>query len=135
MAFHRLLHSPTGTDVDIDITGGYLPFFLDGSAVNVQQASVVLRPKSGQAVTGFGLRVDGTDLTVFTADDDLGSLPAARIDGVFSGGLTGTRRLRVVSAGALAPAAPRPGDPSALDDEKLADILIHVEYRLPSAPS
>jgi hypothetical protein len=41
-----------------------------------------------------------------------------------------THSLRVDAAGVLAPTNPAPGDQSALDDTKLLDVVLYVEYRL-----
>jgi hypothetical protein len=38
--------------------------------------------------------------------------------------------IEVVNAGGLAPDSPEPGDDAAVDDEKLADVMLYVETRV-----
>jgi hypothetical protein len=49
---------------------------------------------------------------------------------VFAAGLVGEHAFMIEDAGALA--ADPPNNRGAVDDKKLRDILLYVEYRLPS---
>jgi len=60
--------------------------------------------------------------------DAFGGLPSRRIDAAFAGGVVGQRRIRIRNPGGLAAAD------GSLDPEKLHDVVIVLEYGLPSAP-
>lgn len=128
--FHRLLHSPVGTDVPFTVTDKYFPAFLADRDLTVTAATLVLRPKKGQSTNGLILQLDGTDFGTFTGQDDFGGLPGTSLGALFSAGLVGDHALRVVAAGQLAPLKPPPGDTSALEERKLLDVMLCIEYRL-----
>jgi hypothetical protein len=133
-AFHRLLHTPAGTPVQIRITDRFLPLFLAGRAVQVTDARLVLRTTGGAGVDGLRIAVDGAEpASPPLPDAALGGLRAAPLPPAFGAALVGEHTLAVVDAGELAPAAPPPGDASALDADRLADVLLYVEYRLASS--
>lgn len=94
----------------------------------VADARVALKTREGQSLGTFRLSIDGVSPPTFTPDPDLGGLPAADVDPAFGSGALGERTLVVSDAGDLAPGAPRPGDPSALDADKLSDVLLYLEY-------
>jgi hypothetical protein len=129
-AFHRLLQSPARTPVDIEIDDRYFPAFLSRRNLSVVRAVLALRPRPGQAVTGFTIAVRGTLFDTFAGDASLGGLPAVNLGNVFTGGILGRHALSVDAAGALAPTAPPAGDRSAVDASKLLDVLLYLEYRL-----
>jgi hypothetical protein len=129
-AFNRLLHSAAGTPVKIELTDKHLPIFLRGRDVQVTRATLLLRTPAGQAVGGVQLAVDGTSQSGFAPDPRLGNLWAKDLGGLFAAGLLGEHTLTVAAAGALAPGALQPGDLSALDAEKLQDVLLYMEYQL-----
>jgi len=129
-AFHQLLHHPVGTPVEIEITDEYFPAFLTGQNLVVVRAVLGLKARPGQSIAGLTLAVRDTPFNVFAADAQLGSLPATNLGAVFGAGVLGRHQFRVVAAGALAPDAPIPGDQSAIDDGKLLDVILFVEYRV-----
>ncbi len=114
----------------MEISDRQLPMLFRGRQLQVQRGSVAVRTASGAAPVGFDLAIDGTSVNAFAADPTLGDLPAAALPGAFTASLRGSHTLEVTSAGNLAPAAPLPGDTSAIDADKLTDILIAVDYRL-----
>jgi hypothetical protein len=144
-AFHRLLHSPVGTPVQVEITDKYFPAFLAGfladrtltdanRRLTVTAATLAFRPAPRQTLTGLALTVKGAPFTTFTPQSDLGGLPGTSLGTVFATGVLGRHAVQVDAAGALAPDNPPPGDTSALDERKLLDVLLYIEYRLASAP-
>jgi len=144
-AFHRLLHSPADTEVRFAISDAFLPYFLKHRNVVVKAIKLVLRTapdpnKPDQMINpgGFQIALDGNPaLQNFTPDATLGNLWAAH-NGRFVtqppdhplGKLLGGHSLTVKQAGNLAPQAPQAGDPSALDAEKLLDVVLYVEYHI-----
>jgi hypothetical protein len=129
-AFHRFLHSPASTTVRFEISDAYLPIFLKGRAVQVTRAVLALRTPPSQTVGAVQIAFDGAAQSGFTRDTALGNLWAATMPGEFSAGLLGQHTLIIEAAGDLAPAQPAPDDPSAIDAQKLLDVVIYVEYRL-----
>ncbi len=127
-ALNRLQHSPSGTEVKIQITDKYLPIFLRGQKVTLVSAKLAL--KTSVDAGGFGLRVNAQDLSIFSSDTQLGALSTADATTAFAQGIIGEHTLAIKSAGGLAPDTPQPGDPSALDSAKLLDLILYFEYKL-----
>jgi Tc toxin complex TcA C-terminal TcB-binding domain len=129
-AFNRLVHSPAGTPVEVAIEEEQVPFFLHGRHLAVTKAVLAVRPREGQAVGAFEISIDGTPFAGFAPDPSFGGLPAVDVGALFANGLYRERELRVHAVGDLGPDAPVPGDPSALDEDKLLDVVLYVEYEL-----
>jgi hypothetical protein len=126
--FQRLLHSPAATPVVVELTPRHFPLFLTGRSLRVAAARLGLRTAAGVDLSGVRLAVDGTKRSGFVADAALGGCAVVDVTDLFAGGAHGSHTLAVLQAGSLAPNAPRPGDPSALDDEKVADVVLQVSY-------
>lgn len=126
----RLMNSPTGTAVKLRLTERHLPVFLRSRATTVTAARLLLRTRTGQSVGTASFTVNGATVSGFVPDTDLGNLPAADVTTAFADGLTGDHTLTLTNAGDLSPDNPQAGDPTALDPEKLTDILLHLELRL-----
>jgi len=129
-AFNRLLHSPTSTEARIEITRRHFPLFLGALPLTVTRTVLLVRTADGVAPGAFELSVDGEAVSAFVDDPTLGDLPGQALPGAFVADLFGEHALTVESAGDLAPAEPAPGDASALDAERLLDVLIYLEYRV-----
>jgi hypothetical protein len=129
-AFTRLLRSPAGTQVNIELTDRNFPLFVRGRSLGVQRAAVLLRTAPGTAPSGLSISIDGTAITTFNADSTLGQLPGAALPDAFTAGLLGQHALVINAAGGLAPTAPKPGAATTIDPEKLLDVLFYLEYRL-----
>jgi hypothetical protein len=74
------------------------------------------------------LTVNGTD-KAFPSTVDVAGLPALDIKSPL-GTAIGTHTIAVKNPGPLAPKNPAPADQSALDDDKLADILLYLEVAI-----
>lgn len=77
---------------------------------------------------------ESTTIAPFSMDPALG-MPSADIDlSIFSPFLPATAPLRlsltVNDADVFAPSAPSPSDPSALDEHKVKDVYLYLEYRI-----
>jgi Tc toxin complex TcA C-terminal TcB-binding domain/Neuraminidase-like domain/Salmonella virulence plasmid 28.1kDa A protein len=130
-AFHRLLHSPARTPIQFEITGQYFPAFLGNRPLTVSVATLALRPRPGQTVAGTRLTFNSVPLTSFSASARLGQLPGVDLAAAaFPSGIAAQHTIQIDAAGDLALQNPAPGDTSIVDEAKLQDILIYVEYRL-----
>ena len=127
-AYTRLLHSAAGTSLSFTLGEQHLPFFLHGRKLTVQTAKLAVQPREGQAVGTFSVKVNGTKTPDFAADDDLGGLSAASLGSAFSAGLLRDHTIELIDAGLLKPDQPVPGDASAIDETKLLDLLLYVEF-------
>ena len=127
---NRLLHGPINTPVKFTIGDNALPIFIRGRNIRVSKAELLLRTVPNQKVTGLNIAIDGTSETSFFADATMGNLLSCDVSTVFAAGLTGDHTIAIVAAGDLAPKNPAPGDLSPVDDSKLLDVLIYVEYQL-----
>jgi hypothetical protein len=81
-------------------------------------------------VDGLQIAMNGAAQTGFARDPQMGNLWTKNLGALFAGGLVGEHTLSITSAGVLAPAAPLPGDASALDPDKVLDIVVYIEYRV-----
>lgn len=125
--FARLLHSALNTEVQIEITSRHFPFFLPPDKLEIATAKLVLSTPTAQTATNVIFAVKGKEVKEFTRESSLGNLFAKDVG--MSGNPIGAHLLTVKNAGDLAP-TPVPGDVSALDADKLQDILLHVEFKL-----
>jgi hypothetical protein len=128
---NRLLHGVVNTPVTMTIGANMLPFFVASSTIQVTKAALLLRiAASLTAVQDFAVSIDGTSVNSFQADPAMANLPYADVTSVFSAGMFGSHAFAVANAGNLASAPPQPGDPSPLDDTKLLDVMLYVEYQV-----
>lgn len=126
--FQRLLHEPANTSIRFAVGAEQLPLFLQGMPVKNGTVKVALVPRPGQDLTGARLRLGGVELTGFTPDATLGNLPSVSADAGLAPAFLGEHTLTVLNPGKLAPDKPLPGDASAIDADKLRDVLLVVEY-------
>ncbi|MGH7731013.1 MAG: hypothetical protein ACRENJ_07155, partial [Candidatus Eiseniibacteriota bacterium] len=127
-AFTRLLHSPAATPVRLEISDAQFPRLVRGRALEVSRSALLLRTGDGTGPGAFQVSVDGQTLGGFAPDATLGGLPARPLPPGFLANLRGPHMLAVTDPGDLAPAAPTPGDTSAIDADKLLDVLLYMEY-------
>ncbi len=153
-AFHQLLHEGAGTDVRFELSEKHFPLFLQGRQLEIARARLVLEIDKDRMVDDTGaplandlnMTVTGnrghTDIVGFEVDESVG-LPSSEIHpGSSSSGSVRpifdpfrpaseplTVTLRVNSAGNFAPTGPAPSDPSALDETKIKDVFLYMEYR------
>jgi hypothetical protein len=123
--------------VKIEIADKYLPIFLRGRTIQVTKARLVLRTSTGQTVAdNVEIMINNTSQKSFKNDQpqerNLWSheLSSEELKAVFAAGLFGEHTLVIKDAGNLAPAAPQPGDPAAIDSNKLLDLILYVEYQI-----
>jgi hypothetical protein len=129
-ALNRLLHSSTNTPVTVSITANYLPFFIPSTNTQVTKAALCLRTAASQTVENFAITLDGTGEEGFAANPEMGNLWYKDVTDVFSVAFFGDHAITVTNAGNLAPDSPQPGISAAIDDTKLLDVMLYVEYQL-----
>lgn len=152
--YNRLLRSAVGEPVKVEFSEKRFPLFLQGAILEnleIQSAQLVLVLNPGQTYGEFSMQINGepvpaedpgTEGSSFVNSARFGNspnLPSIDITKLFSGKVTenllgshGSSREHtfiIDDAGDLAPDSPAPSDLSAIDAEKLKDILILIEYR------
>jgi hypothetical protein len=127
--FHRLLHSPVDR-CPVHRHRQVLPGLPRRSRPDCHRRHPRPAPGTKAALTGLSIQLNETAFDSFTTQSAFGDLPGASLGTLFSTGVLGTHKLRVAAPGKLAPHAPPPGDTSALDERKLLDIMLCIEYRL-----
>jgi hypothetical protein len=128
--FHRLLHSPIGKSVMIELTDKHFPMFLKGKSIQVKKAIFILGTPKDQSITDFEISINGASHTAadFTRYAQYGDLWSKDLDSPFSGGVLGEHTFIIKDAGDLVPDSPAPSDSSAIDSKKLTDIYLYLEY-------
>ncbi len=129
-AFTRLLRSPAGTQVKIELTDRNFPLFVRGRNIHVERGVLLLRTAAGTVPVGFKMTIDGTAISAFGLDTTLGGLPGGALPSVFNTNPRGPHTFVVDAAGDLAASPGLLGDASALDAEKLLDVLLYLEFKL-----
>ncbi|HYC31424.1 MAG TPA: hypothetical protein VEB59_04000, partial [Gemmatimonadales bacterium] len=132
-AFNRLVQAPANTPVTVDITDRHLPLFLRGRPLTVTGARVLLvtegrLPPGAAALTVNGVAAGGfpNPTNPPAPGDPFGGLSFKSIAGAFGAGLRGRHTIVATDPGALAGPAGGP----LFDPDKLADVLLALEYRL-----
>ena len=128
-AFHMLLAAPLDTSVQLAFDERHLPIFLQGKAVRIDGAALIVQPAPGASAGGLTIAVNGREQSGFAPDPRFGNLPAVDLGTALARGIVGEQNLAVVSSGDLGPDSSTQETP-ALSAEKLDDILIHLAYRL-----
>lgn len=151
--FHRLLHGAVGVSVPLELSEKHFPLFLQGRNLEITAAKLILeieeaqfRDDDGRLPSSFALTLTATgnasplpsplpQITSFSMDATGFGMPSADVDlSIFSSFLPATAPLRlsltVNDAGDFTPSAPTPSAPSALDEHKLKDVYLYIEYKL-----
>jgi hypothetical protein len=128
-AFNRVLHSTAGTAVTFEIGDPQLPFFLTNRALDIEKAILVVELADGADPTDLSLAVDGAAL-ILAEQPDLAGMLGATLPPTFSNNFRAQHSITVLDGGNLRPASPLPGDPSPLDDSRVKDVVIYVEFKV-----
>jgi Tc toxin complex TcA C-terminal TcB-binding domain/Neuraminidase-like domain/Salmonella virulence plasmid 28.1kDa A protein len=131
--FHQLLHRPLDTPARMTLTDRHFPFFLRGRALEITGARLLLKTRGVADVGPLQLTFDGGVLPGFAADPNLPGVWSTAVGALAGQSPRRPLTLAVRDAGDLAPPA-RVGDPSALDADRLLDVLLQLEYKLAPAP-
>ena len=129
-AFSRLVHSPTGTSVTIEITDKHFSAFLVGRDLDIASATLLVRAVHADPAGTLKVKLNGTSVTGFASDVSFGGLPAKSVSVAFPAGILGEHTIEIEDGGGLDLDPAEPGDDSALDDHKIADIMLYVEVRV-----
>jgi hypothetical protein len=126
-SFHRFLQADLNESVSFEITDQHFPLFVANRPLAVQRALLAVEPEDGVAVGALELAFDGTSIDGFAALPELGELPGADLSAALTGDPRGTHTLEVRASGDL---GPDDGGPPALDEAKVSDVVLYVEYGL-----
>ena len=91
---------------------------------------LLLRTAAGTTTTGVQLTIDGQAVSGFSPDPALGNLAAADISAALANRLRGSHAITIDQAGGLARTTSSPGDIAGIDDARLQDVLLYLEYVL-----
>jgi hypothetical protein len=133
-AFNRMLHSAAGTVVNFELGDQQLPFFLVRRPLVIQKAILGLELAEGADHTGLALAIDGGAALTLESQTNLAGMPGVDVTNALERNFRAVHSIAVVDPGNLRPASPLPGDPSPLDDARLKDVVIYVEFRVGSSP-
>lgn len=125
--WNQLVRKPLNSAVTFEITPGHLPYFVSYLLSSRQQSlsastiTILLQTNAGAG--NPSVEFNGNSVQNFQTDQPTGllgkstnTLPVVR-----------THTIKVLNAGALAPAA---GQPGVIDESKLEDILLRVDLKL-----
>jgi hypothetical protein len=129
-AYGRLVHSGVKMPVTIEITDKHFPAILANRELDIVSATMIVRPIGDQDVSDLKLKLNGHEVTGFAGGPLFADLPTADVAGRFGAGIVGVHTIEIDDAGDLAPDPAPPGDDSALDESKIADILLYVETKV-----
>ena len=134
-AFNQLLHRPINTPVSIELMDKHFPIFLKGRSLKIEEALLVLRTPPGQTVTGVRISVDDSN----PQGQEEGFSEYEGLEGLWKRNIAigelagsdprGEHTLEVTAGGELAPTE-ESGSSAAIDAEKLADIMLLLEYKV-----
>ncbi len=143
-AFNQLTHSELDTEIRIELSEKHFPYFLLGKELNITTATLVIEAEEENMVDDTGtpiginptITIEGNNgdstLNSFVVDSKYG-LPSHRVPTTILLPFNPTNfplTIKIVlnDAGNLAPATSSPSDISAIDDHKLKDVYLYVEY-------
>ena len=126
----RLVHSAPRTAVTFTITDKHFPVFLSGRALSIASATLIVRTVGDAGVGALTIALDDSPITGFAAKATFGNLPVKDAGAALAAGILGEHTIAIDAAGDLAPDSLQPGHVSALDETKVADILLYVETTL-----
>lgn len=125
--FHLLRTGPLGTANIVTLDNRALPLALQGRAIDINRAVLLLKPSEGLAATGTEVVLNGTTLSGFAALPDFPGYRGTDATAALAAGLIADHNVAIGDAGDLAPAA---GAPGALAEGALEDMVLYVELAL-----
>lgn len=127
-AFHMLRTNPVGAVVTVPITPTALPLPMQGPAVTIDRAMLLLKLADGASAMGVDINLNGTALTGFVALPDFPGYVGASAASAMAAGLVNDHTIAVTAAGGLAPT--NASETAAIGDGLLEDIVLYVEVSL-----
>jgi hypothetical protein len=125
--FTRLVNSALGTEVDLQLDDRAFPYWLRTTTLRVTKARIAVRTARGVAPVALSMKVGNGTVSGFTADDTLSRL-YTKITTALGTTMPIATRLAIQNAGALARPAGAGDGGGAVDEQKLDDILLVLEY-------
>ncbi len=115
----------------IEITDKHFPAFLGSHNLTIASATLIVRTVDpGNSADRLKIKLNGSVITGFKGDPLFGGLPAKAAGDALTSGILGKHTIEIDSAGDLAPEPAEPGDDSALDESKLADIILYIDTQV-----
>jgi hypothetical protein len=128
--FHRLAEQAINQPVLVKIQNKHFPLFMNGRNLKVTKAKLILVTPVGGTVAGVNISINTVSQSGFAKDPVLGNLFAKDLGNLFNTGILKDHTISVITSGDLAPTAPPVGPVAAIDNEKLEDIVLYVEYKI-----
>lgn len=129
-AFHRLTEQEVNNHVLVKIENKHFPLFMNGRALKVTKAKLILVTPTGQTAAGVDININTVSQTGFTKDPVLGDLYTKDLGNLFNAGILKDHTISINAGGDLSLAAPSAGQVPAIDVDKLEDILLYIEYKI-----
>lgn len=128
--YHRLISSPAGTKVELDIDERHFPYFLKGQTLKTgTTAKLGVDVGKDQLLGSLKFQLNNSPIETWASAVQVGGLPACDAYTAL-GNLVRKHTLKVVDAGKLGPRADVDNSSSTLDPDKLRDILIYCEFKI-----
>ena len=128
--FYRLTQQTVNQPVMIKIQHKHFPLFMNGRTLRVTKARLVLVTPAGQSANNVDIVINDSSQQGFARDAALGNLYTKDLGNLFNAGIIKDHTITIANAGDLAPAAPGEGNVAAIDDEKLNDIILLIDYKI-----
>jgi hypothetical protein len=127
--FHRLTDQAINTPITFKIQNKHFPLFMNGKTLKVTKAKLVLVTPAGQTAGSVNISLNTVSQSGFLKDAAIGNLYAKDLGSLFNTGIIKDHTISIVAGGDLSP-TPAPGQLSAIDLEKLTDIVLYLEYKI-----
>ena len=128
--FHRLTDQEVNSPITVKIQSKHFPFFMNGKNLKVTKAKLIVVTPPNQTVAGLEISVNGVSQTGFTKDPTLGDLYSKDLGSLFNAGILKDHIISILNGGDLSPTPSAVGPNVAVDNEKLEDIILYLEYNL-----
>lgn len=121
--FRMLIGQETGSETEIEIVNHHFPYAFSGMGLKAKTVELFIKSDITDPSGGFKIKLDGKEFSGFTRKDNI--FKANRSD-VLSDSITGKKKISIAKAGNFNLA----GSSTIIDQEKIDDIFILVNYKL-----
>lgn len=128
--YHRLTEQAVNNPVMLKIENKHFPLFMNGRNLEITKANLILVTPNNQTASGVTISINAVQQTGFAKDLEFGNLFVKNLGNLFNSGILSELTIAIPAGGDLAPTAPSVGQVSAIDTEKLEDIILYVEYKI-----
>ncbi len=128
--FHRLTNQVVNSPITVKIQSKHFPFFMNGKNLKVNKAKLIVVTPPNQTVAGLDISLNDVSQTGFTKDPTLGDLYSKDLGSLFNTGILKDHIISILNGGDLSPTPAAAGPIIAVDNEKLEDIILYLEYNI-----